>query len=187
MHPREENRARRGFVTLGAAAILTSLALLAAAGLGGGGREELVTLEAPDGPPRLVSRSVARQQVSARVGFEVKIPERLPDGFEVGSIGSVSTVWPNSVLSLKEKSPTAAGTSILITQTPSRFSPPNAQDNPTKLELGMAGPEAYEIVTTSAVNYIVLTTSSGFAISITPKESAPSRAEMVEVIKSLAK
>lgn len=130
-------------------------------------------------------------EVSQRVGFEVKVPTRVPDGLELAFVDStiVASGAANGLkLAFLSYSPKdearSADVSVRIEQTGTRFSAPDGRA--VKIDLGVPGTEAYYQITERATGYWLFTADRGFLVTVIGA-SPPSDTEMREMVASLAR
>jgi hypothetical protein len=131
----------------------------------------------------------AIDQVSQRVGFEVRLPSSVPSGLKLDFVDSAlgPTGAPNALklalLSYGPADSSRIGTvSVRVEQTGVRFATPD--ERAQKIDLGVPGVEAYFQATERARGYWVFTADRGFLVTATGA-NAPSDAELREMIASL--
>jgi hypothetical protein len=127
--------------------------------------------------------------VSARVGFEVKVPARVPDGYALASVDSQlgPSDIPNALkLAILTYIPTDQGNrgtaAIRIEESGFRYAAP--ADRAEKVDLGVVGAEVWHQATERASGYWVFTPQRGFLVAVTGP-GQPSDAEVRKLVASL--
>lgn len=126
---------------------------------------------------------------SARVGFEIVVPEYVPPGLRLEFVDTAlgAEGVPNALklatLSYGPTDESQRGTlQIRIEQPGLRFSPPD--DRAERLDTGLPGVEAYRQVTVQARGYWIFSDDGGFLLTVTGSRGL-AEDDILNMLKSL--
>lgn len=129
--------------------------------------------------------------VSARVGFDVKVPTFVPDSLKLVSVDSTlgPEGAPNALrlafLSYGPRDAAMQGkVAVRIEEAGLRFAAPD--ERAQKVDLGVAGVDAYVQVTDRATGYWAFTSNRGFLVTVTGPQ-APADDQIRKMLASLVR
>ena len=176
--------------TLAAGLVVAGMVLLLASSFGSAEAQSVEVRE--EGTVVSVGQAAdAIADVSARVGFDVKVPTFVPDSLKLVSVDS--TLGPEGVpnalrlafLSYGPRDAAMQGkVAVRIEQAGLRFVAPDSRAQ--KIDLGVPGVDTYVQTTDRATGYWAFTANRGFLLTVTGAQ-APTSDQIREMLASLVR